>query len=163
MADTSHLLPPAEPVEGDGISYAGIAWFLVVLTLTTLFCQALVWGMFEMMKRYDRFDDGQRAPLAAPAEAPSIERGRLESGTLEPPPPNLLLSEPTVLREFRAAEDQTLSTYGWIDKNAGIVRLPIDRAKALVLERGLPVRAAGAPAPAPAAAAATKKPGAKGK
>jgi hypothetical protein len=29
-------------------------------------------------------------------------------------------------------------TYGWIDRNGGVVRLPIDRAMDLVLERGLP-------------------------
>ena len=33
-----------------------------------------------------------------------------------------------------------LSTYGWIDQGAGTVRMPIDRAKDLALERGLPAR-----------------------
>jgi hypothetical protein len=41
-----------------------------------------------------------------------------------------------------------LTTYGWMDQNAGVVRLPIERAKELILERGLPVRGAEA---APAA------------
>ena len=47
-----------------------------------------------------------------------------------------------------------LTTYGWVDKNAGTVRIPIDRAKELLLERGLPVRGH-----APATAAAPKKVG----
>jgi hypothetical protein len=154
MADTSHL-HAAPRVESDGISYGAIFWFLVVLTGTTLFCQALVWGMFAWMQHQVAATDPARAVLAAPPAAPSIADGRVESGTLEPPPPSLLVSEPIVLRAFRQQEDQTLSTYGWIDKSAGIVRLPIERAKALVLERGLPARpAAGAapeaPTPAPA-------------
>jgi len=33
-----------------------------------------------------------------------------------------------------------LSTYGWTDKNAGVVRIPIDRAMELQLERGFPTR-----------------------
>jgi hypothetical protein len=154
MADTSHL-HATPPVEGDGISYSGIVWFLVVLTVTTLFCQALVWGMFEIMERRVAAGDPPRPALSAPQTSPEIKNGRVESGTLEPPPPSLLVSEPTVLREFRKAEDETLTTYGWIDKSAGTVRLPIDRAKDLVLERGLPVRAAAAvAATAPAKAKA---------
>jgi len=156
MADTSHL-HATPPVEGDGISYSGIGWFLVVLTLTTLFCQGLVWGMFELMEYRVKASDPPRATLAAPQTAPAIENGHLVSGTIDPPPPSLLISEPVVLREFRQAEDSALANYAWIDKAAGTVRLPIDRAKELVLERGLPIRPAQASTSAPANAAAPAK------
>ena len=43
-------------------------------------------------------------------------------------------------RSLHAQEDQTLSTYGWIDKNKGVVRIPIDRAIELQLQRGFPTR-----------------------
>ena len=76
-----------------------------------------------------------------------------------PPPPNLLVNEPTVLDQFRTAEAHALTTYGWVDKTNNVVRLPIDRAKELVLERGLPTRGA---APAAAEAAAKKPATAKG-
>ena len=33
-----------------------------------------------------------------------------------------------------------LGSYGWVDKNAGVVRIPIDAAMKLTLERGLPAR-----------------------
>ena len=33
-----------------------------------------------------------------------------------------------------------LDSYGWVDKNAGIVRIPIDEAMKLTLQRGLPTR-----------------------
>jgi hypothetical protein len=33
-----------------------------------------------------------------------------------------------------------LSSYGWLDRNAGVVRIPIDRAMKMTVERGLPVR-----------------------
>jgi len=41
---------------------------------------------------------------------------------------------------MRAREDEILTTYGWVDRNAGIVRIPIDAAMKLTLERGLPAR-----------------------
>jgi hypothetical protein len=44
------------------------------------------------------------------------------------------------LREMRAAEDATLNSYGWVDKNAGIVRIPVDRAMEILAKKGLPAR-----------------------
>jgi len=46
------------------------------------------------------------------------------------------------LKAFREHEHEILTTYGWADKSAGVVRIPIDRAKDLLIERGLPVRGA---------------------
>ena len=148
MADTKHVHTTA-PVESDGVSYSGIVWFIVILTATTVFCQVLVWGAFELMEwRVDRAD-APRAPLAADRPQPAIEGGRMITGTSESPRPALLVSEPVVLREFRQAEQSVQSSYEWLDRGAGTVRIPIDRAKTLVLERGLPTRE-GATAAAPA-------------
>jgi hypothetical protein len=33
-----------------------------------------------------------------------------------------------------------LQSYGWIDQQKGVVRIPIERAMELTAERGLPVR-----------------------
>jgi hypothetical protein len=43
--------------------------------------------------------------------------------------------------DFRRQEDAVLSGYGWVDKNAGTVRIPIEEAMRLTVERGLPSRA----------------------
>jgi hypothetical protein len=42
---------------------------------------------------------------------------------------------------MRAEEDQILGSYGWIDRERGIVRVPIDRAITLLAQKGLPTRA----------------------
>ena len=55
-----------------------------------------------------------------------------------PEGPKLLIDEPGTLQQYLSKEAQTLATYGWEDKNAGVVRLPISRAIDLVAERGLP-------------------------
>ena len=46
---------------------------------------------------------------------------------------------PTWMRSA-AQEDAILTTYGWVDRQAGVVRIPIDVAMQQVLEEGLPVR-----------------------
>lgn len=39
-----------------------------------------------------------------------------------------------ILKEFTEANAQIVNTYGWQDQTKGIVRVPLDRAKELVLE-----------------------------
>ncbi|HEY2013880.1 MAG TPA: hypothetical protein VGH38_10290 [Bryobacteraceae bacterium] len=57
-----------------------------------------------------------------------------------PPAPTLETTPVQDLRAIRAAEEQELSSYGWIDQSKGVVRIPIDRAIDLVAQRGLPSR-----------------------
>jgi hypothetical protein len=60
---------------------------------------------------------------------------------VEPPPEPRLLTKPGAdLAAMRAEEDQILSSYGWIDRDRGIVRVPIDRAITLLAQKGLPTR-----------------------
>jgi hypothetical protein len=79
------------------------------------------------------FDGRERATVPAEyplaAQAPKV-----------PPEPRLQEQPREDLRELRAREDEILTSYGWVDKNAGVVRIPIDAAMKLTLERGLPAR-----------------------
>ena len=85
-------------------------------------------GMFKLFMGRLNDRDPQVSSLARPAgEAP--------------PGPRLLVDEPLNLQEFRAREAQSLEHYGLIDKATGAVHLPIERAKELLLQRGLPSRA----------------------
>jgi hypothetical protein len=59
-----------------------------------------------------------------------------------PPNPRLQVEAPQDLKEYRAAQDKVLDSYGWVDSNAGVVRIPIDRAMALLLQKGYPTRGA---------------------
>jgi hypothetical protein len=42
--------------------------------------------------------------------------------------------------EFREQENAKMRSYGWVDRNAGTVWLPIDEAMKLTVQRGLPSR-----------------------
>lgn len=44
------------------------------------------------------------------------------------------------LDAYRAQEAELLNSYGWVDKGAGVARIPIDRAIDLISEQGLPAR-----------------------
>ena len=78
MADTNPHSVHAAPVEGDGVSYSGIVWFVVILTVTVLFCELVVWGMFEWFDyRVTRNDAPRVGARPQPASSPVIDGGRL--------------------------------------------------------------------------------------
>lgn len=52
--------------------------------------------------------------------------------------PRLVTSEPAALAEFRAQEDAFLTSYGWVEKDKAVARMPVDEAMKIVAERGLP-------------------------
>ena len=139
MKDINHLHPEDVRTEGDGVSYKGLAWSMIILTIITLFCYALIVGVYKCMESRAVENDATRSPLAAAPVRPTIVDGRVVGGSTAPVP-SLLVNEPINLQKFRSHEEEILTTYGWVDQNAGTVRLPIDRAKALLLERGIAVR-----------------------
>ncbi|HUI06439.1 MAG TPA: hypothetical protein VL486_05485 [Verrucomicrobiae bacterium] len=53
--------------------------------------------------------------------------------------PKLLANPAKEMRKLRVHEDALLTTYGWVDPDRGVVRIPIAHAIDLVAERGLPV------------------------
>jgi hypothetical protein len=70
---------------------------------------------------------------------------QVPAGQSFPPTPRLQEKPWLELQGVRAHEDQVLTTYGWVDKNAGKVRIPIDKAMDIVVQHGLPMRTEGAP------------------
>ena len=139
MADTKHHSAEI-PVEQDGISYSGLVWFTVVLAGSALVIHVLMWGMYKFMEAQALDHDVARAPLAAPPGSRPAGPAVLSRIWPQAPPELYVPDEPTNLRSFQRQEELELSTYGWVDRNAGTARIPIDRAKELLLERGLPVR-----------------------
>lgn len=64
-----------------------------------------------------------------------------------PPSPRLQAAPHMELQDYCTAQVNRVDSYAWIDQQQGIVRIPIDRAIDLILQKGLPVRAStGAPA-----------------
>jgi len=61
-------------------------------------------------------------------------------GRQVPPEPRLQTDPLQDLQTLHAAEDAVLNSYGWIDRKAGVVRIPVQRAIELLAQRGLPAR-----------------------
>ncbi|HSS43821.1 MAG TPA: hypothetical protein VLO07_00655 [Thermoanaerobaculia bacterium] len=116
-------------------------WLVVCAILVHL----AVWGFFRLLEAQQNRAEKPISPMVAA----SLKR--------TPPEPRLE-PDPRALRlKMLAEEDAVLTTYGWVDKKAGTVRIPIDRAMELLAERGLPPSKPMPAAPAAAASAPERK------
>lgn len=73
---------------------------------------------------------------------------------ITPPDPRLQVAPPADFRELKATQITRLNTYGWTDPDAGVVRIPIDRAIEIMVEQGYvytpgTAAPAGTPGPSP--------------
>jgi hypothetical protein len=92
----------------------------VLLAVTLVF---LIWLFGYFNNREIRLG---RSSAGIPAKAPQSVAPRLQ------------VSPRNDLSEMRATEDKILHSYGWIDKQKGVVRIPIERAMELTAQRDLP-------------------------
>ena len=129
MADTNHERAGAPSGhEADRVNIRGLWISAVVLALVCVLSGIVVLWLFRVIDQRLVESEPAPSPLAVPAG---------ETGVPQPP---LLTDEPAYLADFRAREAEKVETYGWLDEPGGIVRIPAERAKDLVLERGLPAR-----------------------
>ena len=105
---------------------------LLVGVLLHFALAALEFGFRKETQREDRKLSGFVAEPALTAQ-----RSRF-------PEPKLQTVPRDDLQSFRVREESELNTYAWINKTAGVVRIPIARAIDLLAERGLPVRGSNA-------------------
>ena len=117
--DTAH--------EESDINVRAIIWFVAVLTAIVLVVDLAMWGLFGVFAHMEVKNDPYVTPLAVPAGQPLG-------------PPGLQTTPWTDLKHFRAEQHAYLHGYGWVDEQAGVARVPIEKAKALLLKQGLPVR-----------------------
>ena len=99
----------------------------------------LMWLMFRVLASQAAARDPQLSPLAKPGCAfADIYDERCKDQL--PPEPRLQTNEYEGLEKVRMIERKSLESYGWVNKAAGVVHIPIAEAKKLILTRGLPAR-----------------------
>ena len=114
--------------EHSDVNIRAILGFGAGLLVVVAVVYVLILGIFRVFDRREGVQMASEYPLAA------------AQGHREPPEPRLQTNPRQDLADLRAREDELLGSYGWVDKNAGVVRIPIDEAMKLTLERGLPAR-----------------------
>ena len=141
-AHGDELNNPGVAHETSDVNVSAILWFAAIVTVTTIVCAVIVWGVFNLLESQAAARDPKMSPLAMPAA--TMPRTTTASPFFgNGPAPQLMTNEPAHLAHQRQLDDARLHQYGWVDEKTGVTRLPIDQAKKLLSERGLPARAGG--------------------
>lgn len=128
------------------ITVAGVVYFLIGLGVAVIVVYFVANGVFAFLNKRFEAEQQPLSPLvtSAPKDTRHIppQYGNDYEKYLKEsfPAPQLEVNERTELNGERLREEDTLSTYGWVDQNEGKVRIPIDRAMDLIAQRGLPTR-----------------------
>jgi hypothetical protein len=125
MSSSSHprATPPGLGHEHTDVSVRPIVVAGIGLAIVLLVVAALMLGLYDVFAAREARLSPPANPLAA-AEGPRL-----------PPQPRLQVHPVKDLRELRAAENKILDHYGWVDQQAGVVRIPIGRAIDLLAAR----------------------------
>ncbi|UCF36050.1 MAG: hypothetical protein JSU96_14675 [Acidobacteriota bacterium] len=131
MSEKIHSNPETEHVHHGGhektdADVKPIVQFLVGLGALMVFVMFLMTGFYNLLDDYFGRSEQQVSPLVDVQQIP--------------PGPKLQVNPAEELTEVRSWEDERLGTYEWIDEDTGVFRIPIERAKEIVAETGLPHR-----------------------
>jgi hypothetical protein len=137
MRHTEHEPAAEAGHETSDVSIGAIVKFGIGLAAVVLLVHLATWGLFRVMDAREEKRDRPLPPLVAAALRRTPPGPRLEPDALSP------------RRRMQAEENAALTTYGWVDRDAGIVRMPIERAMEILVERGLPPPKPMAPTPGP--------------
>ncbi|HEX8031068.1 MAG TPA: hypothetical protein VF491_21520 [Vicinamibacterales bacterium] len=121
--------PPGAKYEHTDIDVSVGYKFALWLAVAMLISAGIVYGTFW-------FFEGRERSANAVAQKYPLAVGQHK----EPPAPNLQKQPFKDVYELRLGEAAKLGSYGWVDKDGGIARIPIDRAMDVMLERGFPAR-----------------------
>lgn len=127
----AHGAPGSPGYEQSDVQPRGVVIFLIGLAVVIALSMLAMRVLFGVIVARDARRDAPAAPVA------------LEDAARIPPEPRLQTAVRSDLAALRAHEDSVLTRYGWVSREAGVVRIPIDRAIELLAERGLPARGAG--------------------
>ena len=131
-----HNHTPNKPFRDEtSLNITGVYQFLGWLLVLMIFTYGLVYGIVKWN------DSRTESATAVTTHLPKTK------GESLPPEPRLQLapghSEHPLAEGIRYRDSvvKDLESYGYVNKEAGLVRIPIELAKDLLLKKGLPVRA----------------------
>jgi hypothetical protein len=124
------------------IGVAGVVYFLIGLVAFLVIAHFIVTALYDVFEKRSEAEQTPVNPLVtnAPRNTRELSVDYRDYLKQNFPEPQLEIDERNQLDHIRIDEEDTLSTYGYIDQKAGTVRIPIERAMELIAQRGLPTR-----------------------
>lgn len=144
MAEHDGIVNPETHHEKSDVDVRALLWFVVIFIGFAIVSHILLYVMFRFYRELAKgTTNSPLTMIARPADASIPQQPRLQPFPTKDPRGTMIaptgMTPPVDMVEMRANEDQALHNPGWVDKQKGIVRIPIDVAKQLVVQRGMAV------------------------
>jgi hypothetical protein len=107
--------------EHSDINYSAIMKWGIALLVVAFIVHILMYFLFQFLNAQEAKMDPKPSPMFQKDQTP--------------PAPILQTNPALDLQQFRAQEQHLLTSYGWIDKEKGIARIPVGEAMKLVVEK----------------------------
>ena len=107
--------------EQSDVNIGKIVWVAIIMMVSAVVIHIAVWWIYDYLRTAEMQEDVRRTLVEPPSAIP--------------PQPRLQASPEQDWTEYRRTQLQILNSYGWVSREAGRVRIPIDRAMELVAER----------------------------
>ncbi len=127
--------------EESDVNVRALLWFVVIFIVFAAVTHGLLFMMFRFFVNLEK-GNAANAPLTSMARPPEMsvpQQPRLQP--LQMPAQNVppFSSTPVIdMNDMRANENQMLNNYGWVDKQKGVVHIPIEQAKKIWLAQQPP-------------------------
>ncbi len=103
------------------VNFSGVMKAGMILLVVAVAVHLLMWLTFDFFQAREARED--------PKPSPMFQKNQ------RPPNPQLQINEIQDYKKRAAAEDQILNSYGWVDSQKGVVRIPISEAMKLVVQK----------------------------
>lgn len=137
--DASDIRNPDITHEESDVNTRGIAWFVLFLAVLIVVALLLLRGMFNLFESWAREAEGERPPMARTAEERLPPEPRLQAAPgFQAEGRNLELKEPQA--EWRVVHQkwqEELNSYGVVDRDQGVARIPINEAIKIIAQKGI--------------------------
>ena len=142
--------------ERSDASVTGIAVFLTALLIFVAVIGVLCYGIGKVFNEHINKQDGPNSKWTKTVDvrqlgnfpsSPELQNKMAEITQTFPTPRLQTEDGEQDIADLHAREDLLLNYYSWVNESQGKVRIPIERAMELIVERGLPVAPAVQTAP----------------
>jgi hypothetical protein len=133
------LFNPETHHEESDVPVAGLLWSIVIFIILSFVTYFVILGFYKILAKSERSRmDPPQTAVARPANAdvpqnqPLLQPFPTRDGNGEAIPPQSN-TPVTDLIHMRESEEQRLKSYGWVDRQRGLVHMPIQTAKQLLV------------------------------
>jgi len=153
--------------DGTDLNITAVAGFLIFLFVSGVLVNLVLYGMYRGLDAWEEKQAAAPHPMAqhqlsgsAPSKSMGITQAEDNKRVIEriqgtysvKDGPRLQVDDERDLNEMHRMEEPKLTEYMWVNKQQGVVQIPVDQAMKVIVQRGLP----NVPSLKPAAVAAKK-------